>query len=330
MANQFSIPELNPIRFYDVARANLPAYFTKHFGSFPFKERLYFWQQQDDYIQIWQTTDIIYLQFESSFDPIVVNLLDENGAVVQAFPALNKIPNKYQAGTYVYEVAINLGEFNAGLYYVQILLGSGAQQKILISGVQYVSADQLQNTLLLNYWNSRYHNDVIFETGIQFQFRVTGMFGNIDKVRADERYRDEKYDPVLLSSRSAKQWPVYFGTSGDGVLAKSEFYGLPDEIINLIDQIWSCDNVLIDGNPFGMADGSKLEYTTADGDGNYAKRGLKVTVESGLNRNSQIFTVDVDPTKKLVTSVIVEAKVFGDLSNQGSANVVPVYNISNE
>lgn len=331
MANNFIyIPELNPVPFFEVTRSNLPAYFTKHFESYPFKERLYFWQQQDDFIQVWQTTDIIYLQFESSFDPIIVNILDSGGNVLQAFPALIGLPNKFIPGTFSFEVSISLAGFQTDCYYLQLILGTGAQERILISNRQYVSAVQLENTLLLQYWHSRFHKDVIFETGIQFQLRVTGLFGFLDKVRKDEAYRDEKYNPTLLSSRSSKQWPVYFGIPGQGILAKRDFYGLTDDMINLIDEIWSCDNVLIDGKPFGIADGSKLEYTTADSDGNYAKRGLKVMVEAGINRNSRLFALNTDTTKKLITSIIVDASVFGDTSNQGSSNTVPVYNIVNE
>lgn len=320
-SNQFFIPELNPVPFYKTTRENLPKYFTKFLGDFLFKERLYAWQQKDDYLQIWQTTDIINLQFESTFDPIIVKLVDENGYAVITLPALIGMPNKYLPGTYAFEVSMSLADLPTGFYYLQIELGNaGPQQVILISDTQYISSEQIENSLLMEYFNSRFHNDVIFETGIKFQYRVFGNFGFLDKARADEIYRDEKYTSTLLTSKSAKQWPVNFGDE----------FGLPDEAINLIDEIWSCDNVSIDGNLFGIADGTKPEYTTIESDNIYPKRGMKVTVEAGINRNSKIFAIDTDTSKKLITSIIVDAKVFGDLSNQGSSNTIPVYNIQNE
>ena len=45
-----------------------------HFEKYPFEERLYYWQQRENYRQVWQTTDIIRLQFESNFDPIIVSV----------------------------------------------------------------------------------------------------------------------------------------------------------------------------------------------------------------------------------------------------------------
>lgn len=320
-SNQLIIPELNPVIFYESTRENLPKYFTKYLGDFMFRERLYAWQQRSEYVQVWQTTDIINLQFESTFDPIVVKLVDENGNTVIILPALKGMPNKYIPNTFSFDVSMSLGDLATGYYFLQIELGSlGPQQKILISDCQYISNEQIENSLLLEYFNSRFHGDVIFETGIKFQFRVFGNFGFLDKSRASEIYRDEKYTSTLLSSKSAKQWPVNFGDE----------YGLPDEVINLIDEIWSCDHVSIDGKPFGIADGTKPEYPTVESDNVYPKRGMRITVEAGINRNSKIFAIDTDTNKKLVTSIIVDAKVFGDTSNQGSANTIPVFNIENE
>lgn len=313
--NLLYIPELNPVTFFDVARANLSKYFTKHFDTWMFAERLYYWQQREDYHQVWQTEDIIYLQFESTFDPITVELLNQYGVAVITLPALIGLPNKFILNAFSFEVAISLAGLPTGCYRIQITAGSaGPYQKTFISGRQFISAIPLKNTLCLEYFNSRFHKDIVFETGIKFQFRVHGSFGFLEKSRKDEQYRDERYNPSLLNSRSAKQWPVYFGDQA----------GLPDDIINLVDEIWSCDNVRIDNKAFGIADGSKMEFIVVD---RYPKRGLKLTVEEGINRNSRVFGITTDPTKKLITTIIVDAKVFGDTGNQGSSNTVPVYNI---
>jgi hypothetical protein len=315
MAENFLlIPELNPIIFYDVLRGNLNKYFTKHFENFKFDERLYYWQQRENYKQVWQTDDIIYLQFESTFDPIVVSVLDQYGIPKNVFPALIGLPNKFIPGTYTFEVEISLADLTTGCYYLFIEAGSGDNKKQMISDRQYVSSTQLKNTLLLEYWHSNFHKDVLFETGIKFQFRVPGSFGFLDKVRKDTIYRDEKYNSTILDSKSAKQWPVFYGDQ----------FGLPDDIINLIDEIWSCDNVRIDNKSFCIADGSKADFVTVE---RYPKRGYRMVVEEGINRNSRIFNIDQDATKKLITTIIVDAKVFGDTSNQGSSNAIPVFNI---
>lgn len=317
MANNLYIPELNPILLFEVDRSNIGAYFTKHFEKYPFAERLYDWQQPEDYVQVWQTTDIIYMQFESTFDPIIVELVDEEGASVITLPALIGLPNKFLENTYSFEVSMSLGSVTTGCYKLKVTAGSGETQKIFLSGCQYISETQLENTILFEYWNSRFHKDVVFETGIQFQKRIPGHFGFLDKQRKDEVYRDERYNPTLLGSKSSKQWTIYHGDE----------YGLPDDEINFIDEMWSCDNVLVDGKPFGIADGGKLEYITIE---DYPKRGLSLKIEEGINRNSRLYELGTDTTKKLATTIIVDAAVFGDTSNQGSSNTVPVFNIQGE
>lgn len=316
MDNYLFIPELNPIVFFDTQRANLPKYYTKHFENFMFGERLYYWQQREDYVQVWQTTDIINLQFESSFDPINVKLVNQYGIPVITLPALIGLPNLNLPGTYSFDVSLSLATIPKGCYRVQIEAGvAGPLQKIFISGCQYISDTSIPNTLMLEYFNSRFHHDVIFETGIKFQRRIHGNIGFLEPIRNDEKARDQKYNPALLNSRTAKQWPVYFGDQ----------FGLPDDDINMLNEIWSCDNVMIDNKSFCVA--SNFEFIVVD---RYPKRGVKLNVEEGINRNSRVFLSQGDPTKKLITSVFVDAKVFGDLANQGSNNTIPVTNIIQE
>lgn len=312
--NYLFIPELNPIVFFEKSKTNLPKYQYKHFEDYAFAKRSYFWQEPSDYCQVWQTTDIIYLQFESTFDPIIVSLLDSNGNAILVLPALVGLPNKFIPYAYSFEVGMSLAGIKTGNYSIQIEAGIGVQKTTYISGFrQYISSVILENTLMVEYKNSRFHNDVIFETGIVFQKRIPGFIGFLDPARNEDKYRDQRFNPSLLNSRVAKQWPVHFGDE----------YGLPDDEINTLHQIWTCNNVFIDQRPFGLA--GNFEYVAVD---RYQKRGVKVLVEAGINRNSRIFAVNVDTTKKLITTAIVQAKVFGDTANQGSSNTVPVYSIN--
>lgn len=313
MANNYLyIPELNPVTFFEVGRANIDKYFTKHFETFMFHERLNFWQRKEKNIRVWNTTDIINLQFESTFDPIIVDLLNEYGAPVITLPALIGLPNEFLANTWSFEVSMSLANLPSGCYRQRITAGTGGDQKIYISECMLISSEKPKDTIIMEYWNSRAHSDVIFETGIKFQFRMPGWFGSLDPARNDDKARDQKNNPTLLNSRYSKQWPVTFGDQ----------FGVSDDIVNLLQQIWSCDNVLIDGKPFCIA--GNFEYIPID---RSAKRFVKLLVEEGINRNSRVFAVNVNTAKKIMSTVIVEAKVFGDTSNQGSANTVPVLNV---
>jgi len=319
MADNFIyIPELNPVNFFEVGRAVHPKYFTKHFEQFPFPERGYPWQEPAEYCQVWQTSDIIRFQFISNFDPIIVQLVDEYGNVVIDLPTLIGLPNKFMPGYFAFEAEMALSGLPTGCYKLKLTLGpSGDSQKVLESSCQYIYDGVIENTLLVQYYSSKpYFKDIMFISGIKFEMRVHGWINHdgLENPRKDEFYRNEPYTSVLLNSKSTKEYPAYFGDE----------FGLPPDITNLLNHIFGCDNVIIDNKPFGLSPSGKFEYIEVE---QYRKRGLKLILEEGINRNSRIFAVTTDTTKKIMAAAFVSLDVFGDLSNQGSSNAVPVDNV---
>jgi hypothetical protein len=314
--NQIFFPKANPLIFYKVGRANLQKYFTKHFDEWMFEERLYDWQAALDYSQVWQVEDIVPLQFESTMDPIIVKLMDSRGNIVIELPALIGLPNIFLPGTFSFEIAMSLASVPTGCYYFQIEAGAGDDKVYYVTGNQYISVEPIRNSILFEYWHSeKFHQDIVWATGIKLQYRTMGHFGWRDFARDDEAYRNQRYAPTLISSKTAEQAELYCGDE----------YGIPDDHYGIINRIWSCNNVLIDGKPFGLAPGSKVEPIIIDSE--YQKRGFKYTIEDGLNRNSRVYSQTQDSNKKLITTIIVAAKVFGDTGNQGSSNTVPNYRI---
>jgi len=318
MADNFiGIPFINPVRFFDVTRSNLPKYFTRQFDDYPFAERLYAWHDPTDYTQLWQTTDIINLQFESTFDPIIVELINSNNVAVITLPALIGLPNKYYPNTFSFEISMSLASISTGCYKLRITAGtSGPTQKIYESSIMYISSVAFDfPTLMLEYWHSRFHEDIIFETGIKFQKRILGHIGFMNPGRDEEKYKDQQYNTTLLSSKTFRKFDVFFGDD----------FGLPDDEIDLLNRIWGCNNVLIDNKSFAAGDGDfSIEDFTYQ---KYPKRFVKLIVEEGINRRSAIRMQETDTTKKLVYGIVVEAKVWGDTSNQGSGNVVPLLDV---
>lgn len=314
MADNFLYcPHINPVKFYEPDRAVTDKYFTPHFDDFPIAERLYEWQYPADYKQVWQVDDIIKLQFESTFDPITVELLDVNDGVEISLPALVGLPNTYYANTFAYEVSMSLATVTTGCYRLKITAGaSGPDQKTYFSNWMYISETPLENTLLIEYSHNRFHEDVMFESGIVFQVRLHGHFGLLKPGRSEERYKDQRYNPTLLSSRSFRQFPLILGDE----------FGLPDEMIDLVNRISGCSNITIDNKGFSVVGGEEINFVDVE---DYPKRGVNMMVEEGINRSSRIFSVETDTTKKLQYGIVVDAKVWGDTSNQGSANTVPIF-----
>jgi len=311
MSNFLYIPDINPSRFYDVDPLLVPQYLSRHFDDFSFANQIKSWEQPSRYFQKWQTSDIVRYQFTSNFDPILVTLVDKYDIARVSLNATQIRANKYMAGYYVYEVEISLATVPAGCYFVKIDAGTGA--KILISEPISVAVEW-KNSLYVEYQNSRYHGDVIFETGIKFNFRVEGRIGRLFPGSKDVVYEDQKANPYTLSSTGFKSFDISYGGGK----------GLPDWVIDKLNLIWTCNSVTHDGKSFAKFEDTKFDLKDQD---NYPMRGVRMRVREGINRGSKIFSADVDTNKKLmVVFQIDDSKIFGDLLDPGS-NVVAVEGI---
>lgn len=317
MDNTIYTPELNPVVFYRADRATTDGFQTAHFEDFPFGERGKDWLQTGRFKQVWQTDDIINLQFTSTFDPIIVTLLNTADEAIITLPALIGLPNIYYPNAFSFEVAMSLAGVETGCYRLQRTLGSaGPSQVIEYSDWMYISSDPIEDTILIQYKHSRFYKDVIFETGIEFGLRVPAWidYDRQGRKSKQELYRDERYNQTILNSHSAKNVPVYFGDE----------LGISTDIINIIELALECDSFKLDNKLMCVADGASLEYIDFE---SQRFRGMHCIMEPGINRSSRITSVDTDTTNKLTYGIMVDRKVFGDTSNQGSGNTVPVLTV---
>lgn len=316
MDNLLYDPELNPVIFYDEARATTDEYQTPHFEDFPWDERGHDWLQGGAIKRVWQTTDIIEGQFSAQFDPIIISLLDIHGVAQITLPALIGLPNIYYPNTWSFEYSMSLAGLPTGCYRMKRLSGTGGTQKTHYTDWMYISADPIPGTLWVKYWHDRFFKDVIFETGKEFGLRIPGWLDYDRQARKTKKelYRDETYNQTVLNSKSAKNIPVYFGDE----------FGLPTDLTNILELAWECNHVEIDNKPFAIAEGAEIEFIDIEG---YRNRGMHTVVEPGINRGSRITTITSDATKKLTYGIMVDKKVFGDTSNQGSGNTVPILTV---
>lgn len=316
MDNNLYVPFQSPLKFFRKDLITPDKFFTKHFDDYSFDKRGYDWEDEGDYHQIWQTDDIARVQFESTTDQVLVKLLDNYGFEVPAFTFVpqKKLKHYFIPDTYAFEVEMALAGLSSGCYYFQIEVGTGAGTEYYITPCNAIYDSVIRNSILIRYWNSISKDDVLYETGIRFEKRMYGHFGKLDPGRRDEGSRDQKYNPSIQSSIPFRTWPVYFGDE----------FGLPDDEIDWLNRVWGCDNVEIDNKPFGVSDNGKFEFI--DVDPTYRKRGVKLMVEEGVNRNSKIFSIgNNDSNEKLLWAFPVGAEMFGDLSNDASSNAIKIY-----
>lgn len=312
--NIIFIPLLNPLKFVEVDYENIPAYLTKHLDDFLFVEQISDlpWMQQTCYAQPWQTSDTIKLQFESNFSPLNVSLVNKDGIQVgSTLVATNKAANRYEAGMYVFEAAYSLAGVEEGYYCVKLTCGSPVL-KTFISEPIHVK-ELHENTVRLDYSNSRYHGDVIFETGIEFQMRIKALIQNFKPGGKRTMYDDEKFNPTVLSAKPYRAFDILFGFD----------YGVPDWVADKLNWIWSCNSVYVDGKSFAMEEGD-MELLPVEG---YPMRAVTVKAREGINRGSKIVSTEADTDKKLLVVYNIETKVFGDISDSGANNIIPIKSV---
>lgn len=309
MANELYIPRLNPVHFYSRPADFNPVFHTRHLDDYPFDERILPWQEKVGYPQKWQTTDAVFIQVESTFSPLQLDILDCKGVVVNSLVADQIIPNKYIPGAYVYEWSLSLAAFTAGIYYYRITNGD-LDALNEMSGPQFVK-DKHDYTVYIQYRNSRFLGDVVFETGIRFNVRLEGSFGPLDPGVRMTAYEDQKLNPTVLSARPFRKWPLVIGGS----------LGVPDEIADLVNLIWCCDEVAVDNKLFARVPESELNFSEEE---DYPLRAVTIELQEGLNRASKIVNPDLNTNLKLTVIGVSDTLLFGDLSSNSSSNLVPI------
>lgn len=300
MSNALYISELNPCRFYEVDQAAEPAYLSKHFDEVPFRDQRKPWNSAPPYFQKWQTTDTIRFQFTSNYSPINIQLIDKYGIARYTQGMWQVLGNKYEPGYYIFEGDIPLSDIDPGCYFIKIILPN----KSLISEPLEVLVSH-PNTLLIEYRNSRYHGDVIFETGIGFQFRLEGVIGFLNPGANEQYYEDQQLNPTVLSSKPFRSFTIHFGGG----------LGLPDWVVDKLNYIWSCNDVKVDGKSYAKNGESKFDITEQE---RYQRRGVNIDVREGANRGSKVILDGGNSDVRLGVVFNVEGKVFGDLSGTGS------------
>lgn len=297
MSNYIYIPKLNPISFRAAIYAAITQYQSKQFDDYRFEDMRLPWQQKTHYCQKIQQSDITYLQFISNFDPLPYEIINQYGNVAGSGNAVQKRQDKYNPGYYAYEIAINWASYAAGGYYISLPSISYFSEPLIIS-------EKFENTLLFTYFHTGYHEDVIFPTGIKFSFRVEGNVGKLLPKNKDQLYEDQKENPYTLSSKPYSAFELNIGGT----------FGVPDWVIEKMNYIWSCNNVLIDGKPFGKSSETKFELV---GEDHYPMRSINMEVMPGINRGSKIISPTVNTDQKIVVSYNIPGRIFGGLPDDG-------------
>lgn len=308
MSNQIIWSNGIPVHFVELNYAQAARYRTKRMENFRFQDMQKPWDNKLKYFQKWQTTDTVKLQFQSNFDPININIVNScNGYVPETVAAQKVRVNRYLPGYYLYEASHSWALYNPGFYHMEIPL----PDRVLISEPMQV-AQVWENTVLLEYFNTKYHIDIIFETGYKPQIRVEGSEGFLIPGSDNTVYEDQKNNPTILSSKPFNSFPYTYGGTR----------GMPDWMVNKIALIHTCNSVAIDNKYFTKPADSKWTFKTSE---RYKMRSMSAELREGLNRTAQVVQPGIDANKRLIWAYNIDPKVlFGLLSTNASSEVIRV------
>lgn len=309
MANVLYAPWLCPVHFSDVNAPEFATYRSKNFQDHPFISTVYDWQEPTNYAQKWQQSDTLKIQLQSNFDPLQIDLIGKYGEVVTSLVGNLKLPNKYYPGAYAYEFTLSFAAVPEGIYYLRLTTGVLSELHMISEPICLKAVHP--DTVYIQYRNNRYHGDVIFETGITFNFRVEASFDFLRPAAAVTSYNDQKYNPYILSAIPYRVWPLVVGGNR----------GVPDWVVDKINLIWSCNEVRVDGKLYARNEQGPITFNAVE---YYPMRAAIIELREGLNRGSKIVSPTVDSTKKLLVAYQIETRLFGDLSENAASNLVPL------
>jgi hypothetical protein len=271
MAYNFDISPLNPLKFYPLAD-KLPSYnandvinsFDANINTRPFDQDFFYqnipsWQDKRWYAQPYQNGDTIRLQWLGISGITVSNLvylLDCNSNIVATYTPTNPTLTTIN-GLTIYECNIPLYNVAEGQYRVLILHRSS-----LINTPRYFAISEPidvkkkhENTILIEYNNSKNAQGVIFEYGIKFTMRVHGTINDLTTESEFYVYEDEPLNMVMLSGIPYRIWKLQIGGDGNAI---------PQYMADKIERITLCDTMAIDTIYYTRDEGSKLEANKKD------------------------------------------------------------------
>jgi hypothetical protein len=309
--NRIYFPFLNSIKFVEEDATLTPQYDKPLFDYSLMSEQLFGWQEKKCYTLKKTIYDADSLQFVANFDPIQIDVYDNSDDHVVFSLAAQRIRrNSYQPDFFIYEVDISYADLDPGKYYMKLTAGS---TKVFISELIEV-LPSVENTVYLEYANSEYYGDVIFETDITMKMRVEGVVTNFTPGTKSVVYEDQVLNNTTLSFVPFRTWKLFIGGT----------FGIPAYIIDKVNRILGCDNLMVNGKAMSIADGAKWEEHAID---NYPFSGWSIDMREALNRNSTVFDTETSNDKKLIVVHNIESKGFGDLSENEGSNIVVITNI---
>jgi hypothetical protein len=273
-----------------------------HFDDDWFYQQIKSFETRRDYFQKWRRSVKTKFQINSTIAPDDFKLYNKAGTLIKSF-AWTLVASGGSLGLDVYECEIDFttGVAIDGIYFLYLkaeLLSvkfEAISEPILIQNTH-------PNTLLFSYKNSVNDFGVIFSTGSSYNFICEAGVMDYEPMRERSAYVDEIQNTTTLSATPYRQFKLYIG----------EAPGVAPYVVDILNRIFSCDNVKIEGLQYETPSGSKWEVSRVKG---YPLIGASIDLVEAKNNSSLQLSDGLPITPGVVLMFDLDSNFFGNTAS---------------
>lgn len=299
--NHFKIPLLWPFKMLpSTANPNVVSDFDGAWAC----EQIKSFERRVYYKQKWKKSDTTPLVIESSIAPESLKILDAFGVQKKAISWTNALT---ATGYNIYKLTFDISDLAEGVYHIYQRVAFGSIDWPAISEPIH-SKTSWPNTLAFTYTNSYLDQDVPWSliTGMKFRCEAGIMDFNPERDRA--AYVNQMRDVTNLSGVPYRSFKLYIGKAP----------GVAPWVIDLLNRIFCCDDIDIEGKKYQSDDGSKWEVTRVKG---YPLIGASLDIVAAVAESSLEFADTTPIAPGILVAYQMEPGFFGP------ASLIPITDI---
>lgn len=289
MSNHVNIPFLLPFKF--VPRSTNPG---PHFDDAWTCEQIKSFQKAAYYKQKWVKTDTTPLQIETTIAPASLKVYNAQAQPVKSidWTLVFTGPN-YK----IYECEFDISNLPEGVYWIY-------QQVTILTINWEVLSEPIHskttwpNTMKIDYKNSFNKDGVAWTTGLQMSFRVEAAIMDMEPDAEVTSYINQTRDTMVLDGTPFRKYKLYIGDAP----------GVAPWVMDLLNRIFVCDYVMIEGKKYTRESGAKWEITRQK---NYPLVGGSLEIVEATNTDGLQFSETTPLAPGIVVAYNMQTAFFG-------------------
>lgn len=315
--NIVDIPLACPVKFFPAEDPEYPSFDNAPAIDIvpPQKRPVSYNNARQIYTQKWfndgVTNDLIVLQISSTFSPVALDLLDCNGTVISTHVPASPANPAILAGWALYEWQLVPPQMKR--YYWKLRVGDPDTLEEFISEPQETIKDK-SKTLFFKYKNSFNYFDIVFGTGIEFQFRCEGRIGRVQPKMKGADWEDQPLNLETIKAKPYRQFPLILG----------EDAGVSDWVADKVNRILAMDTDFINGIQYTKP----VEEEMVPQDiGVWPFSCWTVTIRQTKNRNSVRRQNGNTPAVFFLVAYNIDTRLFGTMNAPPSTNPITIVSV---